>query len=124
MNILQVCGVSLSLLLFLLQMGKQGAPSGRMIVFAASLLLFFASLTGIGQMLGLMRGQLHTGGAYEALYKALGIGLISQFTAELCRDAAEPVLANRIEFFAKAEIILLSVPLLQQIFSLAAEFAA
>ena len=48
---------------------------------------------------------------------------MGQFTAELCRDAGEQVLASRVEFFCKVEIILLSLPLVRQILTLAGEFA-
>lgn len=125
MTVLQACGVALSLLLFLLQIGKSGAPNGRSVVFAAALLFFSASLSGIADIFSLIGNQTHafrTEGI-ESLFKALGIAIVSQFTAELCRDAGEPVLASRVEFLAKVEIILLSIPLLQRVLALAEDFA-
>ena len=126
MTVLQVCGISLSLLIFLLQVGRNKGTGGRGVVFAAALMLFSASLEGVAEVFSLFKMQSagFDADGYKALFKALGIGIVSQFTSELCRDAGEPVLAGRVEFFAKIEIMLLSLPLLRQILALAGEFAA
>ena len=106
-------------------MGRGRGYGGRGVVFAASILLFSASLSGIAQVLALLKesGSLFDDGAYEGLLKAVGIGVLSQFTAEICRDAGEPVLAGRVEFFAKVEIILLSIPQIRAILQIAGELA-
>ena len=121
MTVLQVCGIALSVLMFVWQTGKRG----RGVVLAASLLFFSVSLDSIVRLFSFLRQQEQIWGQseYVALMKALGIGIVCQFTAELCRDAGEQVLASRVEFFGKVEIILLSVPLLQQLLALAKEFA-
>ena len=125
MTVLQVCGVALSRLNFLLQTAKSHGPNGRSVVFAASLLFFSASMEGVKNVFTLLKSTepLFDSSGYTALLKAVGIGMVSQFTAELCRDAGEPVLAGRVEFFAKIEIILLSMPLVRQILQLAGEFS-
>lgn len=125
MTVLQVCGIALSLLLFLLQIANSKGPNGRGVVFAASLLFFSASLSGIREIFSVvsLHKDLFDKTGYTVLAKALGIGMVGQFTSELCRDAGESVLASRVEFFCKVEIILLSLPLLKQILALAEEFA-
>lgn len=125
MTVLKVCGIALSLLLFLLQISGSKGPNGRGVVFAAALLFFSASLSGIGEIFALVTRYktLFDKTGYTALVKALGIGIVGQFTAELCRDAGEHVLAGRVEFFCKVEIILLSLPLVEQILALAGGFA-
>lgn len=122
MTVLQVCGVALSVLMFALQAGKRS----RGAVVAASLLFFSVSLDGIVRLFSFLQGQQQIWGntEYKALMKALGIGIVCQFTSELCKDAGEQVLASRVEFFGKVEIILLSVPLLQELLALAKEFAS
>ena len=53
------------------------------------------------------------------LLKALGISFAVQITADVCRDASESALAERITFFGKAEILVISLPLIKNLFSLA-----
>lgn len=53
------------------------------------------------------------------LVKSLGVCLITQFTADVCRDAGESGLASRAEFAGKVALLLLALPLFQQIASLA-----
>lgn len=52
------------------------------------------------------------------LFKALGIAFAVQITADICRDAQENSLAERICFFGKAEIIVISLPLIKNLFQL------
>ena len=52
------------------------------------------------------------------LFKALGIAFAVQMTADICRDAQENSLAERICFFGKAEIIVISLPLIKNMFQL------
>lgn len=52
------------------------------------------------------------------LIKALGIAFAVQITADVCNDAQETSLANRITLFGKAEILVLSLPLIKNLFAL------
>ena len=49
------------------------------------------------------------------LFKALGIAFTVQITADICKDAQESSLAERICFFGKAEIIVISLPLIKNL---------
>ncbi len=50
------------------------------------------------------------------LFKAIAYGYISQFAADVCRDAGESSLANKIETSAKMIIASLSIPALVKLF--------
>lgn len=52
------------------------------------------------------------------LIKALGIGLIVQITSDVCKDAGENALGERICLFGKAEILVISLPLIKNLFAL------
>ncbi|MBO5092689.1 MAG: stage III sporulation AC/AD family protein [Clostridia bacterium] len=52
------------------------------------------------------------------LIKALGIAFCVQITADACKDAGEGTLAERINLFGQAEIILISLPLIKNLFEL------
>lgn len=52
------------------------------------------------------------------LFKALGIGFAVQITADICNDAQESALAERICFLGKAEILVISLPLIKNLLEL------
>lgn len=58
--------------------------------------------------------------AYTAvLFKALGICLLTQLSADTCRDAGETALAAKAEFVGKILLLVLSVPLFEEIITVA-----
>lgn len=58
------------------------------------------------------------------LVKALGIAILTQCTSDICRDAGESGVANGVELAGKAEILLLCLPLLGEIFASVKELLA
>jgi stage III sporulation protein AD len=57
------------------------------------------------------------------LIKALGISLMIQITSDICKDCGEISLGHRVELFGKAEILLLSIPLIKDLFDLCDKLA-
>lgn len=55
----------------------------------------------------------------ETVIKALGIAVISESAADLCRDAGESAIASKTEFTAKIMIIYLALPVIKNLISLA-----
>ena len=55
------------------------------------------------------------------LLKALGVATLTQICSEICKECGENGLASGIEIVGKIEILLLSLPLINQILSLAKE---
>ena len=51
------------------------------------------------------------GDTFRVLLKALGVTVMTQTAAEICRTSGEPLIASQVELFGKLEIILLGVPL-------------
>ena len=54
-------------------------------------------------------------GYLGVMMKALGIALCSRICADICRDCGETAIATKVEIGGKIGILLLSIPLLQQI---------
>lgn len=52
------------------------------------------------------------------LIKAFGIAVAVQLTADICKDAGEESIANKITLFGKAEILILTMPLIKGLFEL------
>lgn len=53
------------------------------------------------------------------LVKSLGVCLLTQFTADVCRDAGEAGLAARAELVGKVALLLLALPVFEQLVTLA-----
>ena len=52
------------------------------------------------------------------LIKSLGIAFAVQITSDICKDAGEVGLSDRISFFGRAEILVISLPLIKSLFEL------
>ena len=55
------------------------------------------------------------------LLRTLGVALVCETTADICRDAGESAIARKVELFCKAQILFMCLPLLQRIFVIAEE---
>ena len=53
------------------------------------------------------------GDYFKVMLKGLGVAYLSGIGADLCRDCGEQQLAGRIEFAAKAEILIIAFPLVR-----------
>lgn len=53
------------------------------------------------------------------LFRALGVCLLTQLAADTCRDAGETALASKAEFVGKILLMVLSMPLFEEIIRLA-----
>ena len=64
-------------------------------------------------------------GTYAAytttLFQALGIAILSQICADVCRESGESGLAGSVELTGKVEILLLCLPLMEELLSTARE---
>ena len=59
---------------------------------------------------------------FKVLIKALGIGYITNFIADTCRDSGQTSLASKAEFAGRSAIFILSVPLIIQVLKTAVGF--
>ena len=55
----------------------------------------------------------------ETVVKAMGIAVVAESAADICRDFGESAIGARLEFAAKGLIILLSLPVIESLLSLA-----
>jgi len=120
-NIMRICGISLcaaALTLLIKQTRPEYAPA---VTAAASVMLFISAVTVLSPSMEVLR-SLSEGTGYgeytEVIFKGLGITLAASSTADLCRDMGESSLGSKIELMAKAEILLLSLPLLERMIRL------
>ncbi len=124
---LKYCGMALIALITVLILREQKSEIASFVGLTAAVVLFGAAASEFLPAFSLLSEQLR-GSAFErhvsVLTKALGVTLAVQFTAELCRDAKEDGIAAKLELVGKAELLLLAVPLMQELTALAGEILA
>ena len=97
---------------------RQTQPTVALLLGAlVGVLLFAASLSAIGPVLERVQAML---GRFEqavpfsdVLTKALGICLLTQTAADVCRDAGETALASKAELAGKAMLLVCGMPLFE-----------
>lgn len=57
----------------------------------------------------------------KIVIKSLGIAVLTQFAADLCRDAGESAMGSKVEFVGKLMIAALAIPLAKALLELALE---
>lgn len=88
--------------------------TGTIVLTGAALLMLSPVITWVGE---LCEGQ----GVSELtglMIKGLGVAMLTQFCADLCRQSGEASLANSVELAGKAELLLLCLPMLRDLIDL------
>ncbi len=117
MDVFQLCAVALGGL-FMVILLRQYHP-----VFAitVSLVLSVVLLMQALQLLGQVRQGIGTlfgwavGQDYTVLLRVVGIGLIVQTTAELCREAGQPALECKVVLLGKLLILTAALPFVSRV---------
>lgn len=89
---------------------------------AIAVLLAFAVLEASTPVVSFLReltGTAALSGNAGVLFKALGIAFLTEICAGICRDCGESGAATGVEWIGKAEILLLCLPLMEDLLSLA-----
>lgn len=124
MSIFAVCGCALltAVLILLLREWRTSLSlpvrvAGVLVLFLAAFSLFTPITVRISELFSLAQG----GSVAPILFRALGIALVAEFTASLCRDLGENTLSSGVALFGKLEILLLALPFVDDLLSLAKE---
>ena len=121
MAVWQVCGVALlgvAVVLILRGFRPEYATVAGIVVGILLLvgsLLPFKTIMDSVNMIGNSAGF----SVYSSvILKSMGIGILAQTTADVCRDSGVSMIASKVEFAAKIIILLICIPILQTLMSL------
>ena len=106
---------------------KQIKPEVSIIITIAGgilmILMLVESLTGIFDVFNsLIEKTGLSNGLFSIVLKIIGVGYISEFSANLCYDAGASSIADKILFGGKIIILALAVPIVSNIIDILAEF--
>ena len=124
MGAVQVAGVALLAAVLLLILRELRPVMALPVRLAAALLLLGGGIGLLHPVLDRVRVLFDAAeaAAYtEPILRAAGIGLLTELAASFCRELGENALADGVSFFGRAEILVLSLPLLERLIALAEE---
>lgn len=115
----RVIGIALVALVFGIFFKQYNKTVALLLVLVSSLLVFWQSFSAVSEITAALKSI--TSGISEAssyikiMFKVLGIALIAQLAADMCRDCDESALAGQTETAAKIAIIVVVLPLIQAV---------
>ncbi len=121
---IKYCGVALCALAAILILKGQKSDFAVFVGTAAGVILVGAAVTTFLPVFDFIKTAVSGTNFSEymtTLGKAFGITLAVQLSSEVCRDAGEGALASKLELIGKAEILILALPLISELISLAAK---
>ncbi|MBQ9760210.1 MAG: hypothetical protein IJW16_02550 [Clostridia bacterium] len=121
---LRVCLLAvtaLSLALLVKAWKSDFLPLVRIAAALAFALLLISSATPIISYVEGLIQSTSAAGYSPILFKALGIAILTQCCSEICRECGEGGIATGVELVGKLEILLLCLPLINEILTLARE---
>ena len=125
MTLPKLCGLVILaavLLLLLREMGGKLAPLGAATAGVVLLLFLIERYGRIYAFLESLPGGEITSSVLSFSLRVLGLSLLCEITAGICRDLGEAGLAARLEWCCRAEILVLSLPTLSRILELAVSY--
>lgn len=122
MTIWMIVGVSVTAAVLALTLRQSQPVCATALTVAAGVLLLGASLSAavplIGRVGALLQSSVVDSRYTEVLLKALGISLLTQTAADICRDAGETALAAKAELGGQVLLLMCGLPLFEYAASL------
>lgn len=116
MGMVQIIGLGFIVTLLILVIRRDRPEMAVQLSLALAAIIFLLVLTKIDVVLTLFR-DLAEKAKISSLYlntllKIIGIAYITEFGAQVCRDAGEGAVASKIEFAGKVFVMVMAVPII------------
>ena len=121
MTVFQICGFALLGVAVVLILRGFRPEYATLAGITVGMLLLIGSLTPLKSLMDSVSALAERTGfsVYSSvILKSMGIGILAQTTADVCRDSGVGTLASKVEFAGKLIILLLCVPILQTLMAL------
>ncbi|GGL55427.1 stage III sporulation protein AD [Sporolactobacillus putidus] len=119
MDILQIVGLGLAVTFLVLILKERNPVFALLLSMIAGIIIFIMLVDQIQlilNMLSKMAETAHLNNVYVAtILKIIGIAYISDFGAEIAKDAGQGALAGKIELAGKVVILVMAIPIMTSI---------
>ncbi|MCC8069362.1 MAG: stage III sporulation AC/AD family protein [Ruminococcus sp.] len=120
-NIISVCGLVVCVVILNKLLENYSKEYIILISIGASILILIYLSSYITSVLDFLNQLLTTLGdnndIYTLLLKSLGICIVTNFAIDICKDANQNALSSVVLIVGKVSMLLLSIPLLQELFN-------
>lgn len=122
MQILQVVGIGLVSTVIIIILKRQRPEIALQVSIVAGLIIFMLIASKLSAVLELLEDYADRAEIkptyFTIVLKITGIAYITEFGAEVCRDAGESAVASKIELAGKVIIAILAVPVVTSLLDL------
>jgi len=120
LEILQIVGIGIIASVVIVMVKQTQAPhSAVLISMVVGVGIFLAMLPKISMVVGVLQELSERASVNQfylaTIFRIIGIAYITEFGAQVCRDAGEGAVAGRIEFAGKIIIMVLAIPIIAAI---------
>ncbi|QDR80811.1 stage III sporulation protein AD [Sporomusa termitida] len=116
MEIIQIIGLGFVVTLLILIIKQQRPELAVQLALTLSTIIFLMVLGKINVVLDLFRDLSEKANISQmylnTILKIIGIAYITEFGAQVCRDAGEGAVAGKIEFAGKILIMVMAIPII------------
>ncbi len=118
-GIISVCGICICASIMCKITERYTKEQAVMLSVAACVFVFLFMLSDIPEIFGKIDELISMSDInadyLKILFKALGVCYLTQFAADICSDCGESAAASAVEIFGKVQLILLSLPLFENL---------
>lgn len=116
MEIIQIIGLGIVVTILILVIRQQRPELALLLSLGLSVMIFLLVVNKIALILDLFRDLAERANINQlylnTVLKIIGIAYISEFGAQVCRDAGEGAVAGKIELAGKILIMVLAIPII------------
>ncbi|WP_105618132.1 stage III sporulation protein AD [Vallitalea okinawensis] len=122
MAIFQIVAIGFVSTILILVLKKQNPEFGIYISMITGIIIFFMILSQLEVVINVLSDiadRINLNAGYiKIIFKIIGIAYISEFGAEICKDADQRAIAMKIEFAGKILILVVSLPIVMTLLDL------
>lgn len=119
MNYISICGLCIVCAIISLTLKRYNPEISMLVSVTAGVIIAISLLNGVVPAISQVKNILslaNLNNTYSLiLFKSLGICFLCQFASDSCEDAGEKALASKIQLAGKISVVLLSLPLIEEI---------
>ena len=112
---LRLCALGVAAALAVTVLRRADRDLGTVSALAAGLMMLLVLTRSVSDVGGCGSGLARQAALYGALLKMLGVAFLSEYAAQICRDAGEEGLAQKTALAGKMMLLTVTVPLVSRI---------